>query len=468
MGIVLILSGAAVGAVGAGVDGSGPLRRPDWNWDACTAFGMVSMCGPIPAFVMEETSMIRHRISVIRHLMPLMVFVGLWLGGVCRGQVFVSGVEVGEPSLDVRIVDEYARILELDAAHMEAVEAIRGGAARELQRARVERAELSDDLRAEATEIGDFSILADEMPEIQERFRVEAERIERRFLDDLRLLLTPEQGERWPEVLRAKRRLAELPNGVLAGESLDVVFLAREFEFPEESQESLDAALHRYSADIDVKLAHRADIAQDDPMGKVMRGVGGRIDLDMESLIAHQERMRAARLAVREVNMRAARQVAGLLSGEERERFELQVRRRAYPMAYRETHAMRTLDSAMQFADLEGEQRERLEGIRERYGRSSAVLEERMMRAVDAVEEEGGVAGPGRGSMVMRINVEQSDAERALEEVRTERRELERETLRSVREALTPEQRERLPRREVTPGPGVQRSAVFQTTTGGR
>lgn len=461
---------AVVILAAAVVDGSGLLRRPDWNWDACPAFGLVSTGGPIPAFAMEETSMMRHQNAAIGLFVPFVVFAALCIVGLCRGQIFVGGVGSGEPSLDARTVGEYARILELDAYQLEAVEAIRGGAARELQRARVERTELSDDLRAEASEMGDFSIMATEMPQIEERFQREAERIERRFLDDLKLLLTPEQGERWPEVLRAKRRLAELPNGVLAGESLDVVFLAREFEFPEESVESLDAALRRYSADIDVKLADRAEIARDDPMGRVTRGAGGRmnLDLDVEALMSHQEKMRGARLAVRDVNMRAARQVAGLLSGDERERFEAQVRRRAYPMVYRETHALRTLEAAMGFSDLGADQRERLEAVRQRYDRSSANLEERMVRAVDAVEEEGGVAGVGRGAMVMRFNASQSDAERALDEVRTARRELERETLGSVREALTPEQRERLPRREVTPGPGVQRTSVFQTTTGGR
>ena len=408
--------------------------------------------------------------TTVRLCVPFLVLAALCISGVCRGQVFVGGAGGAEPSLDARTVGEYARILELDVHQLEAMEAIRAAAARELQRVRVERTELSDDLRAEATEIGDFSILAEEMPQIQERFRREAEGIERRFLDDLRLLLTPDQADRWPEVVRAKRRLAELPNGVLAGESLDVVFLAREFEFSEESLESLEAALRRYSADIDVKLAERMALTSEDPMERAVHAGGGRMNLDLEALMSYQEKMRGARLAVRDVNLRAARQVAGLLSGDERERFESQVRRRAYPMVYRETHALRTLEAAMRFTDLEREQRERLEAVRQRYERSSAILEERMVRAVDAVEEEGGSGGRGRGTMIIRLDLGNSDAEKALEEVRTARRELERETMAGVREALTPEQRERLPRREtVGGGPGVQqRSAVFRTTTGGR
>ncbi|TVQ76535.1 MAG: hypothetical protein EA380_08560, partial [Phycisphaeraceae bacterium] len=168
----------AAAVLGAIADGSGLLRRPDWDWDACTVFGVVPTGGPIPAFATEETSMMRFQNATVRLCVPFVVLAALCVGGVCRGQVFVGGAGGAEPSLDARTVGEYARILELDVHQLEAMEAIRAAAARELQRVRVERTELSDDLRAEASEMGDFSILAGEMPQIQERFRREAEGIE--------------------------------------------------------------------------------------------------------------------------------------------------------------------------------------------------------------------------------------------------------------------------------------------------
>jgi len=272
-----------------------------------------------------------------------------------------------------------------------------------------------------------------EMGEYRMRFQEEARKMEQGLLADLRTLLTPEQASRWELVERTRRRERTLGQGQMSGERVDVIRLTRELELDPALRSSIDEVLAQYELDLD-----RALVKRNEAYERIRSGFGRMRDGDFSEMEDLMNAAREASRRVRDVNERYARQVSGLLPEDLRASFEKRVREAAFPQVYRASRVQRQLDAALEFEDLSDEQRERLGAIRASYLRDSEALNERLARAWREAEDSMEIRQMFRGGL----------NEGELGELRRQRRELDQQFGERLREVLTDEQLDRLPREQ--------------------
>jgi Spy/CpxP family protein refolding chaperone len=338
-------------------------------------------------------------------------------------------------------VERYAAVLGLSEDQRAVVDDLFESYSREFTAARVERDEQLGDLRAEARESGDHSVFIEDMPRVTEAFKKESDRLRDRFFDDLRLLLTAEQDARWSDVERTRRRVETIGNGSLSGESVDLVRIVEDLDVPAAIAADLAPTMDGYEADLDRALARRNDL-RGESSGDMRSG-----EMDLGRMEETMDDIREASAEVRDVNERYARRISGTLPTDLAERFDRAVRRASFPSVYRETYTSQALGAALEFDDLDADQRAQLERLLEEYEVGLERANERYARAIadnEVNQRTAVLTGPGGNPMTVMIGEESEE----LEDVRKERRALNREMLSRVRGLLSPEQRDRLPDRE--------------------
>jgi len=286
----------------------------------------------------------------------------------------------------------------LDAAHAEYLSQV---------------AELAERMRSIRTRaIEDFQQTQDagvwrDLLEVAERFEAQRARLDRRFLGDLRVLLSGEQEAAWAGFERDRRRMTALGRGgLVAGDSVDLIALAEEA-----GADTVDDAapwagvLRSYSAAMD-----EAARALEDKRREIDRRAAEALqDLDISSPEAAARQFQpilderlALAVAVRDVNKAFASRIERALPGAVGERFGELFRERVYPKVYRESTAERMAravrerllaeDDGGGVPDVVG-RFERVELVMERYRASRGPLDEAWVGAIDEAEASGTVEG---------------------------------------------------------------------------
>jgi hypothetical protein len=291
--------------------------------------------------------------------------------------------------------------------------------------------------RQEFRETRDPSIWMD-LGEAMEPFRERKERLNQAFLDDVRLVLTPAQDENWDDAMRMRRRMRTMNDGLLSGESVDLVATVQGLDLPEDTEETVRPVLRQYEIELDRALVERNK--------KYEEGQAEGMRLWREQNFEEIERLfddaRDAAVAVRDINRRFARQIGSMLEGESADAFQREFRERSFPTVYRETYAKRAMNTVEQFEDLTPDQQTEMEQIRASFAREFAALASKQETAIEEREmtrtardmfgwgRRGGGGGGGE-----------------MGELREERRELEERTVERIRRVLNEDQASRLPER---------------------
>ncbi len=361
------------------------------------------------------------------------------------GQGFGAFGGQGGPSVTQRDLEDYATMLEMDESQRELTTALFENYRDQIQADAQEFRGVMEEARAEFEETRDRSAF-DGVRERGEALRDRRETLETTFFSDIKSLLTPEQTSHWPKVERTHRRRATLDRGLMSGERVDLIEIAREVEVAGEAQ--VAEALQLYEQDLDRALVHRNAVIED-AFGQVRELFQAGEQDRIERLF---ENARDASRQVRDTNRRYTEQIAAALPPERAEVFRSAVREAALPRVYRPTHAQRSLEAAAGFADLTEDQRAAVAGMRERYRNDVLTINTQLERAIEQAEEDadarrfirmrfqrGGDRGRGRGG---------EGGDDGTRDLMGKRRDLDRQTLALLSEALTEEQIERLPRRE--------------------
>lgn len=373
------------------------------------------------------------------------------LGGVVAGMVFLAagsapaqpgegrpgggpmggfmGRDAFEPPVNSADLERYAAILALTPEQKETAKVLLEASLAEFQPAAKSARDKLEELRAEFRETRDPSVWQG-MGDIMRDYRTARTAVERAFMSDLQALLTDEQAARWPKVERTHRRERTLARGLMSGERVDLVKIVEGLNLPEPDKAALRPVLEQYEADLDRELVKRNELYDD----AERRGM--ELWQDPEAREEMFNKGREASKRVRDVNERYARQLEGLLPDGPRAAFTERVKRESFPGVYRETYAQRVLDAAVKFADLDDAQRTSLTALRDSYMRDLAASNAKMEAAIREREESAdfGQAFFGRGGGPM-------------QELRQQRRDLDRNTVQRVRDLLTEDQRSRLPER---------------------
>ena len=285
----------------------------------------------------------------------------------------------------------------LDAAHAEYLSQV---------------AELAERMRSIRTRaIEDFQRTRDagvwrDLLEVGERFEAQRARLDRRFLGDLRVLLSGEQEDAWAGFERDRRRMTALGRGgLVAGDSVDLIALAEEAGADTEDETAPWAGeLRAYAAAMD-----EAARALEDKRREIDRRAAEALqDLDISSPEAAARQFQpilderlALAVGVREVNKAFAPRIERALGGPIGERFGELFRERVYPKVYRPSTAERMAGAVRERllseeggggVDVVG-RFERVEAVMDRYRASRGRLDEAWVEAIDEAEASGTVEG---------------------------------------------------------------------------
>lgn len=350
----------------------------------------------------------------------------------------------GASRLNRRGVDKYAEVLGLSedqkAMAVSLLEGYEAAATEAQTQFRAQMEELSKSFRDNE----DHTVWSEKMPKIQKENRDRMRALEKGYFDDLRAVLTNEQGERWAGVERVRRREVVLRTGASAGENVDLLAIIEGLKLAREAMEPLAEPLSQYELELDRALA--AKQREQDQSSGFQPGQA----MDPEAMKARMARFRELGQQIKEVNQRNARRIEGLIPEEKREAFLKAVREATFPRVYRQAAVTRRIDSAMGLADLDAGQKEAIQQLRESYQRESGPVNDRWASAIEESErsgESGTMLIPG-GTMQVSFGGNESGP---LADARKARREVDDRAREKLDSILSKEQRERLPKESAAP-----------------
>lgn len=270
-------------------------------------------------------------------------------------------------------------------------------------------------------------------------FEQRKEQVTRQFLDDLRLLLNPQQEALWERFERDLRRQSLITEGgLLSGEAVDLVALLDELKIEGGERSVLAPLEDQYAMELDRALVRRSRVYEESTT-KAFERFATEGFSDLERVMAYFEELLEEAMveakAVRNINQRYATQFARGLPLEMGRAFQRRFNEICFPRVYRTGPTDRAYETVLGFEDLSEEQRARVLELQERYGQSRERLDTNWARAISAQEEERDV---------MRVMGIEPSTE-ATREARTARRELDRTAYEQLIQVLNADQASRLP-----------------------
>lgn len=367
---------------------------------------------------------------VLRALIPFLAIVLIATPALAQ----FGGMQGGgwREGIDADQLERIGEVLNLDQDQMLVAKDFLAGYRTEHAQLVKEQEQLLEDAREAFRETRDRSIwekVGDASEEIQE----DAEQIEKRFFEDLKLLLNESQLAQWPKVEREHRRVSTIERGFLSGETVDLIDVVEEVA-PETDSAELERTLESYANELDRALIKRNE--------RYESGMSRARELfqtgDFQTIQKLFEEARESGLRVRDINMRYARQLTPLLPDDARTEFTREVNERSFPEIYRRSYAGRVFDTVEEM-ELTDAQREQIESIRSTHRRQAGSINAQWEKAVREREESTDVMS------MMRQRFRRGGGDSEARDAQRERRELDVKTAEKIREVLTPEQAEMLP-----------------------
>ncbi|MCC6426759.1 MAG: hypothetical protein IT435_08045 [Phycisphaerales bacterium] len=346
----------------------------------------------------------------------------------------------GTSQIGSRSIEKYSKMLDLTADQKETLKALHEGyqatykAAMDVMQKDVQEASQA----FEETE--DHSIFSERMPAARKKFNEQAGKAEKEFFSDFKQILTPAQTAEWDRIDRARRRETILRGGTLSGESVDLVEIVDGLNLP-----TLDApvseALNLYETDLDRTLL--AKKAMQDKQGEFNFKPG---QIDLAEIQKRSSETKEAGAKIKEVNQQYARKIETLLPEDVQASFAKAVKRQSFPRVYKPSQVSKAIDSALKFDDLDAAQRDTLKSLQDSYEREVGPLNESWASAVEEDEKDPNNMTFGDGSFAISIGGPGDNKDTPLAKARKARREFDEQTRERLSTALTPAQREKLPK----------------------
>lgn len=344
------------------------------------------------------------------------------------------GGEVLSPSIDSRELDQYARTLGLTAEQRELIHGLFEGYQEQFRAQAAQMRQRMDEIRQQARESGDPAIWRQSVADMR-RFAQARQRMEEEFFADFQAVLTDDQRARWPALERARRREKTLGRGLLSGERVDLVRLVDQAGLPPDLRASLVPILEQYEMDLDRELVARNRVY--DESFSQLADMRGDVMENPDRLQQIMERGREASVRVRDVNRRYARLIESALPEEFRSAWSRAFNEASFPGVYRPSPTLRQITAAEGFADLDDAQRRAIASLKESFTRQLESVNQRLAAAQEQAEATATLE-----RIIRRFRGEENDP---LEDLRRQKRDLERSASESLRQVLTEAQRARLP-----------------------
>lgn len=355
-----------------------------------------------------------------------------------------AGMGMGQANVSRQSLETYGRILKLDDAQKEAAKILAEGYRGTLAEMEKDLEGRMRKLQEEAQDEG-WGIFQKEMPAIMKEFGERQQAAEAQFIDDIKMLLTPEQLDLFPKVEHHRRREMFLRMGTVSGAGVDVWGIQDRLMnrsgdaveiVTEENKAQVAEVMDRYDTDMD-RLLTEMERMYKETMRKYSDGTENMFDMGKM-----EERLKPFNdlgIRIRDLNRDTARKLEPLLTEEGQKQFREQFNMRAYPRVYRKGVSQKLYDAAMKLPDLTAEQKEEIKQSKAQYEREAEPINESWARAIDEAESKGG------GTFGLMMSGFGGESDPALADARKARRAADRAAQDRLMDLLTEDQKKQLP-----------------------
>ncbi len=221
---------------------------------------LARLLNPVPASLVAGGAVtLAPAIVVEAHANEDWQFAG-WSDDAFGGAMFFGGTS----PVTARDLKMYAEVLGLDEIQMDIMQDAYAELDRAYNREWTVFAEARSDQQHAYRPEGDWSDIQKGMTEVKGEFDRKVERLEEQFIADLRLVLTPDQLEKWSALEREQRRAKTLAKyASYSDEKVDLVACVQALELSEGERAALEPILNEYRMQIDAALAARNRKAED-------------------------------------------------------------------------------------------------------------------------------------------------------------------------------------------------------------
>lgn len=272
-------------------------------------------------------------------------------------------VEAFQPDFLSRDLVVFADVLELDDSQQAVLESLLTDYADSFK---LGTEGLKDKMKAMKDQIiaaGDQGAMAVILGPIN-AWTAEKRKLHDRFVENVQAILSDEQVARWPKLERAMRREKELPRGILSGEKLDLVVIARASEVPPEVMKASASEITAYEVAIDGALAQRArQMAESQERIKAALASN-----DQSAGLREIEQIVAKRVILRDLQEQHITALATAFGSQYGTAFRDRALREAFPSVYRPSSMIPYFAAARELPGLSPEQTAQLNALETEYG----------------------------------------------------------------------------------------------------
>ena len=178
---------------------------------------------------------------------------------------------------------------------------------------------------------------------------VEKGKLYEQFLQNVQVVLTPEQMEKWPAFERSLYREKNIHRGQLSGENLNLFYVIRDLKLDEKTMASIQPVVDEYDIALDQALRARQN-AKIDPNNPMLAALA---EQDSQKRTDSLMRLLAFQVRIRDVNDEYIEKIAAALPADLGAKFKADALDRAYPRIFRETQAQRIFRVAKELEGLD-------------------------------------------------------------------------------------------------------------------
>lgn len=300
----------------------------------------------------------------------------------------------------------------------------------------------------ELMEDGDHQEAMKKMGENQGKYAKSKSDAAAQLMTNLKDLMKADQAPRWEKLERMRRREGVGAGFMVSGASVDLVDVVGALKLPEAESAKIAGPLDEYERDFDHAIAdyNRFQARREEEQKKKEKDKGKEgeemtFNLDMEEIQKMMEEDRKEAGKLRDVNKAFVGRLGAALSDEWRKKLDKEWLNRAYRRIFAEPHTLKQLKTAVGFGDLTPEQKTKVSEMLEAYQKDLEAANAKWLDEQQRAEADG---KDGGGLPFMGDDA----TPEGLKKARTARQELDKKFSKSLREILSDEQKDRLPKRK--------------------
>jgi hypothetical protein len=324
--------------------------------------------------------MVRPGVVLLRGRLVAALLLGAVLWAVpARGQEMARELGSALTPMPKGLIDKAKSVLSLDDDQFEIVKDLYQGY-RIAYRSLVEETDAKRRQLYERARDGNHDEADTKGRELMKKALADLVRLDETFTSDLRTLLSGEQLAKMEEFERAKRRESTRHSSMLSGEGADPIDIVSALKIDVTTLTEFPAAAAEYAESLDRQIVARSQIWK---TGYDAYLAGD----DWERLRADYPKLYVVSKQIRDINRRYAKQIASMLSDEDRLKFEEEFKRRSYPQVYKESVITKRLKAARKADGLTEAQIEQLTQVEQAYERDAESLNSRWRSSLDRAQD---------------------------------------------------------------------------------